>query len=78
MKIALFVIVLNGDAGTTSKETYGLVRAKEPSQRQSTHCHILTQFQPMLSTVNEDRAVTENWDIGGQTWLFLTVCDGQF
>jgi pyruvate dehydrogenase phosphatase len=35
-------------------------------------------FQPMLSRVNEDRVVTENWDIGGQTWLFLAVCDGQF
>ena len=34
-------------------------------------------FQPLESRVNQDRLVTEKWDIGGQTWLFLAVCDGK-
>ena len=38
--------------------------------------HTVT-FQPMLSRINEDRVVAENWDVGGQTWLFLAVCDGK-
>jgi pyruvate dehydrogenase phosphatase len=39
--------------------------------------HTVT-FQPLLSRVNQDRVVTESWDISGQTWLFLAVCDGEF
>jgi pyruvate dehydrogenase phosphatase len=39
--------------------------------------HTVT-FQPLLSKVNQDRVVTETWDIAGQTWLFLAVCDGDF
>jgi hypothetical protein len=35
-------------------------------------------FQPLKSRINQDRLVTERWDIGGQTWLFLAVCDGKF
>ena len=35
-------------------------------------------FQPLKSRINQDRVVTEKWDIGGQTWLFLAVCDGEF
>ncbi|KAJ7640772.1 protein serine/threonine phosphatase 2C, partial [Mycena polygramma] len=37
--------------------------------------HTVT-FQPLLSRRNEDRVVTEFWDIKGNTWLFLAVCDG--
>ena len=39
--------------------------------------HTVT-FQPLLSRVNQDRVVTESWDISGQTWVFLAVCDGEF
>jgi pyruvate dehydrogenase phosphatase len=39
--------------------------------------HTVT-FQLLKSRVNQDRVVTEKWDIGGQTWLFLAVCDGKF
>jgi hypothetical protein len=38
--------------------------------------HAVT-FQPMPSKVNQDRLVTEQWNIDGQTWLFLAVCDGE-
>jgi pyruvate dehydrogenase phosphatase len=34
-------------------------------------------YQPLKSRVNQDRVVTEKWDIGGQSWLFLAVCDGE-
>ncbi|KAJ6451699.1 protein serine/threonine phosphatase 2C [Mycena vitilis] len=37
--------------------------------------HTVT-FQPLVSRVNEDRVVTERWDIKGDSWLFLAVCDG--
>jgi hypothetical protein len=39
--------------------------------------HTVT-FQPLKARVNQDRVMTEKWDIGGQTWLFLAVCDGEF
>ena len=39
--------------------------------------HAVT-FQPLLSKINEDRVVTKSWDINGQRWLFLAVCDGEF
>ncbi|KAJ6520317.1 protein serine/threonine phosphatase 2C [Mycena sanguinolenta] len=37
--------------------------------------HTVT-FQPALTRRNEDRIVTERWEVRGQTWLFLAVCDG--
>lgn len=37
--------------------------------------HTVT-FQPDLNRINEDRFVTEEWEILGQKWLFLAVCDG--
>jgi pyruvate dehydrogenase phosphatase len=39
--------------------------------------HTVT-FQPLHSKINEDRVVTKSWDIDGQRWLFLAVCDGEF
>ena len=33
-------------------------------------------FQPSHTKPNEDRMVCEKWDIFGQQWLFLAVCDG--
>ena len=39
--------------------------------------HAVT-FQPLLSKINEDRVVTKSWDINGQMWLFLAVCNGEF
>jgi hypothetical protein len=39
--------------------------------------HTVT-FQPLLSRINEDRMATKSWDINGQRWLFLAVCDGEF
>ena len=38
--------------------------------------HTVT-FQLLKARVNQDRVMTEKWDIGGQTWLFLAVCDGE-
>ncbi|KAI0359999.1 protein serine/threonine phosphatase 2C [Trametes cingulata] len=35
-------------------------------------------FQPSDSCVNQDRVVAEKWDIQGDRWLFLAVCDGHF
>ncbi|KIM75627.1 hypothetical protein PILCRDRAFT_13408 [Piloderma croceum F 1598] len=37
--------------------------------------HTVT-FQPLKARVNQDRVMTEKWNISGQTWLFLAVCDG--
>jgi len=37
----------------------------------------MVSFQPLESRVNQDSLVTEKWDIGGQTWFFLAVCDGE-
>lgn len=37
--------------------------------------HAVT-FQPLRSHLNEDRMVIEEWDIEGDKWLFLAVCDG--
>jgi pyruvate dehydrogenase phosphatase len=37
--------------------------------------HTVT-FQPLPSRITEDRVVTKSWDINGQRWLFLAVCDG--
>ncbi|KAI0711971.1 protein serine/threonine phosphatase 2C [Cerioporus squamosus] len=37
--------------------------------------HTVT-FQPLLTRQSEDRLVTESWEIQGQKWLFLAVCDG--
>ncbi|TFK93948.1 protein serine/threonine phosphatase 2C [Polyporus arcularius HHB13444] len=37
--------------------------------------HTVT-FQPLLTRKSEDRLVTECWEIQGQQWLFLAVCDG--
>ena len=34
-------------------------------------------FQPRLSKNIEDRVVTEEWDLLGQRWIFLAVCDGE-
>ncbi|KAI0360006.1 protein serine/threonine phosphatase 2C [Trametes cingulata] len=33
-------------------------------------------FQPLGADVNDDRVVAEDWDILGQRWLFVAVCDG--
>ncbi len=38
--------------------------------------HTVT-FQPLLTRQSEDRLVTECWEIQGQKWLFLAVCDGE-
>ena len=38
--------------------------------------HAVT-YQPLKSRVNQDHVVTEKWDMGGQSWLFLAVCDGK-
>ncbi|KAF7337652.1 Protein serine/threonine phosphatase 2C [Mycena sanguinolenta] len=37
--------------------------------------HTVT-FQPASTRRNEDRIVSERWEVRGQTWLFLAVCDG--
>ncbi|RPD58356.1 protein serine/threonine phosphatase 2C [Lentinus tigrinus ALCF2SS1-6] len=37
--------------------------------------HTVT-FQPLLTRQSEDRLVTECWEIQGQKWIFLAVCDG--
>ena len=39
--------------------------------------HTVT-FQPLLTRQSEDRIVTESWEIHGQRWIFLAVCDGSF
>ncbi|KAI0711970.1 protein serine/threonine phosphatase 2C [Cerioporus squamosus] len=33
-------------------------------------------FQPFLEKKIEDRVTVEEWDINGQRWVFLAVCDG--
>ncbi|KAH9856579.1 protein serine/threonine phosphatase 2C [Lenzites betulinus] len=33
-------------------------------------------FQPLDERPNQDRHTTQQWDIMGQTWTFLAVCDG--
>ena len=35
-------------------------------------------FQPYHGKKNEDRVVTEDWDIHGQRWIFMAVCDGKY
>ncbi|KAI0360000.1 protein serine/threonine phosphatase 2C [Trametes cingulata] len=44
--------------------------------KSATHeVHSVT-FQPRGVAANNDRVVTEKWDISGQEWLFLAVFDG--
>ncbi|KAH9902897.1 protein serine/threonine phosphatase 2C [Cubamyces lactineus] len=33
-------------------------------------------FQPVATRPNQDRLVTDAWDIAGQRWIFLAICDG--
>lgn len=34
-------------------------------------------FQPLRGKVNEDRVVSQKWDVCGFSWLFLAVFDGE-
>ena len=38
--------------------------------------HTVT-FQPLGPKKNADRMAVEQWNILGQRWLFLAVCDGE-
>ncbi|KAI0324136.1 hypothetical protein GY45DRAFT_1208247, partial [Cubamyces sp. BRFM 1775] len=40
---------------------------------ETVHC---VSFQPREWKDNQDRVVTERWDVCGQEWLFLAVLDG--
>ena len=69
---SLLVTAANGDIGAAK-----LVSLCIGTKLEEAGVHTVT-FQPLLSRVNQDRVVTESWDISGQTWLFLAVCDGEF
>lgn len=34
-------------------------------------------FQPVAARVNQDSMVFQTWEIMGQKWIFLAVCDGE-
>ncbi|KAL7279103.1 hypothetical protein ACG7TL_006941 [Trametes sanguinea] len=52
-----------------------LIEAFQSTKASSPDVHAVT-FQPLEPDCNADRMVTERWNIPGQRWLFLAVCDG--
>jgi len=64
---------IHGNTGTNSRPASQLVHWNKIGRRRSAY-----GLLPALELrVNQDCLVTENWDIGRQTWLFLAVCDGK-